>query len=84
MKTPQQQANADFTSLDLRMSRAAAREFKIKIPKLSTWRDSASYNPYYEVHGDGRIIWQGPAYNASEAKARAIEKLIEQATQKAP
>ena len=73
------EANACFTSIGLKFARADAKKLKVKVPKLTTWCDRGGTNPYYEVWGDDGIIWSGSAYNANEAKANAIHKLIRMA-----
>lgn len=70
-------ANQSITSLLLKNARAEAKAAGVSIPKLSTYCHKFT-NPYYEVYDDkGTIIWQGEAYNASEAKAKAIGHLID-------
>lgn len=67
--------SAAFTSSELALTRRAAKKLKVKIGKLTTWRDRASFNPYYEVYQDGQLIWQGKAYDANEAKSNAITSI---------
>lgn len=67
--------SALFTSSELSLMRRVAKKLKVKIGKLTTWRDRASFNPYYEVYQDGKLIWQGKAYDASEAKSSAISAI---------
>lgn len=70
------EANRTFTSLSLRLARAEAKRLKIELPKMSTWKDFSGHNPWYEVWANGDIIWQGSAYNASEAKTNAIQRIL--------
>ena len=71
--------NNCFTSIGLKHARKASRDLKVKIPKLSTWKDTGRNNPWFEVWADAEIVWSGTAYNAAEAKTNAIYKLIEKA-----
>lgn len=70
-------ANKTFCSNLLKESRAEAKKRGIKIPKLSTWRSDLGYNTYYEVWAGTQLLWSGNAYNASEAKSKAIDRYIE-------
>lgn len=72
-------ANGCFASIGLKLAREDAKKVGVKIPKLSCWADRSGNNPYYEVWVDGDIVWAGSAYNASEAKSRAIYRLIKKA-----
>ena len=71
-------ANVIFCSLMLKEARKAAKKAKVKIGKLTTWKDTSSPNGYFEVWERPQIIWQGSAFNASEAKANAIFAKIDE------
>ena len=71
--------NVEFCRSLLRACRDDAKAAKVRIPKLIPYRLSDFHNPYYDVFsGDpnGGIVWSGNAYNAYDAKAKAIEKLL--------
>ena len=74
------QANKVFTSLYLSLSRAAAKEASVVIPKgLTTYRPTiCGTNPYYEVWADTGLVWQGHADNANDAKAKYIGQLLQE------
>jgi len=66
----------------LRDSRRAARRFGVDVKGITT---SRGVNPpplsweqqWYEVWQHGQIVWQNPAWDAIEAKHRAIEAMIQ-------
>jgi hypothetical protein len=74
--------NTDFCRILLQEARADARKAKLRVPKLKPLRLSGFTNPYWEVWGPDGILWQGNAGNAYEAKAKCIEKLLEEAVWK--
>jgi hypothetical protein len=71
--------NTDFTRATLRDARGIAKEKQGKIPHLRAHKLGGFTNAWYEVYGPKGMLWQGTAYNAYEAKANCIMKLIEQA-----
>ena len=83
MKT-QHDPNVTFTSILLSNIREEAKQAGVEVPKgLTTMRPAVGgTNPYYEVWADNclGLVWQGNAYNASDAKAKYISELIEAAT----
>jgi hypothetical protein len=78
----EKKASKMITSFDLRDARKEARLRGVTVPKLNTWRCMmGGCNVYFEVRDDrGNMIWEGNAYDASEAKAHAINRLIEKGT----
>ena len=68
----------EFGVIMLRQARATAKLLKIKIPKLSIYHArSLGNNPWREVYANGDIIWSGTSHTANEAKAEAINKMID-------
>lgn len=68
--------NKVFTSLSLAGAREEAKAQGVTIPKgLTTYQPVSGY---YEVWSkDDGIVWQGNAYNASDAKANYIFGLLD-------
>lgn len=75
--------NKPFTGSLLKGARADARSMGIAIPKLTTYLSraaSAGSNKYYMVYDPkGNVVWEGQAYNAAEAKSKAVDKLVNEA-----
>lgn len=70
-----------FSSTELRFAREDAKKAGIKVPKLSTWF-MQGVNRYYQVSDDkGNTIWEGRADSSSDAKAKAIGKLVDDSIQ---
>lgn len=70
----------DFCRLLLKQVRGEAKKRKIKIPRLSTWVTRIGTNPWGEVrnHSTGKMIWQDKCHCIFEARAKAIEKLMDE------
>jgi hypothetical protein len=67
-----------FNSLSLSLARKEAKELGIKLPKyMHTLRTTYGPNVYYQVESQTGTIWEGNADDANDAKAKAINGLIE-------
>jgi len=71
-------ANRAFSGLCLKIAREDVRKAGIKVGKLTTWADRNRANSWYEVwEGDKTCsVWQGSAYDASEAKSKYLSSLM--------
>lgn len=69
--------NAVFASVMLAQIRLEAKNAGVKIGKLTTWFSHFGNNRYFEVFENGSYCWGGHAYNASDAKSKAISEMIE-------
>ena len=66
-----------FCCLLLRETR---RQVKVAVPQLCTWGTKIGNNKWFEVRDNaGKMIWQGSAHCAFEAKANAIDHLEREA-----
>lgn len=65
--------NVAFDRSLLRDARVRAKDSGVKLGRLTTYRCKAlGANTYYEVYEDTRLVWDGAAATAYEAKAKYI------------
>lgn len=76
--------NRVFTSSSLKIARAEARDNLVEIGKLTTYRFTGYHNGYFEVYEDGNRVWEGSAYDASEAKSKYIWEKMKKAEARKP
>ncbi len=81
--------NKMFCSLLLKGAREDALELGMRIPELATWSSDNGMHRYFEVQAkvveeiQGKTchhweqVWAGQAQYATEAKAKAISRMIE-------
>ena len=70
--------NVIFCNRLLKEARDTAFSIGLRIGKLTTYTRKAIRNIWCEVYEDDKTIWTGYASCASDAKAHAVRKLIDE------
>ena len=67
-----------FSTADLKLAKDAAKQAGIALPKLDTTWSASCQGRWYFVWDGSRIAWEGTADNASDAKSKAIWRMVDE------